>query len=62
MFLLLKTSYKINMNIKERLLYDLEFDSAVTSEDVSIVPSEFEGDYSIPCFKLSKIHKKAPAM
>lgn len=61
-FLLLKTSYKINMNIKERLLYDLEFDSAVISEDVSIVPNEFEGDYSIPCFKLSKIHKKAPAI
>ena len=50
------------MNIKEKLLFDLRFDSAVTSEDVAIVPNEFEGDYSIPCFKLSKMYKKSPAL
>ena len=27
-------------------------------EDVAAVPDNFEGDYSIPCFKLAKKYKK----
>ena len=50
------------MNIKERLLDDLNFDSDISYEDVAAVPDNFEGDYSIPCFKLAKKYKKSPAL
>lgn len=50
------------MNIKEKLLIDLGFDSAVTSDDVATVPENFTGDYSVPCFKLAKKFKKSPAV
>lgn len=49
------------MNIKEQILKDLNI-KEVLSTDISEVPSNLEGDYAIPCFKLAKILQKSPAV
>lgn len=50
------------MNIKSQLIIDMELMDFFCDEDVSSVPENFEGDYAIPCFKMSKQLKKAPAV
>ena len=49
------------MSIKEQILKDLNIEE-ILPNDISSVPSELEGDYSIPCFKLAKIKQKSPAI
>lgn len=49
------------MNLKKKLVQDLGLDEWIKAEDVSDVPENYEGDFAIPCFKLAKERKKAPA-
>lgn len=49
------------MSIKEQILKDLNITEILPS-DIASVPSELEGDYSIPCFKLAKLKQKSPAL
>jgi len=49
------------MSIKEQILKDINIEEILPS-DISNVPEELEGDYSIPCFKLAKLKQKAPAL
>ena len=49
------------MSIKEQILKDLNI-SEILPSDIASVPSELEGDYSIPCFKLAKLKQKSPAI
>ena len=48
------------MNIKEQIVFDLGINE-FSSIDIDKVPSGIEGDYALPCFKLSKTRKKSPA-
>lgn len=48
------------MTIKEKILADLGIEG-IEPSDISAVPENFEGDYAVPCFKLSKLMRKAPA-
>ena len=50
------------MNIKSQLIIDLGLEKLLSAQDVSTVPSDYDGDYAVPCFKLSKQMKKDPAM
>lgn len=50
------------MNIKEQLLKDMGLIDLFEIYDVAKVPDTFVGDFSIPCFKLAKEKKKAPAL
>lgn len=47
------------MGIKEKIINDLGL-TFLEETDICSVPPNFEGDYSIPCFKLSKELKKSP--
>lgn len=50
------------MNIKNKLLLDLGLEEWFVADDVAGVPENYQGDFAIPCFKLSKERKKAPAL
>lgn len=50
------------MNTKSQLIIDLGLDEFLDAQDISNVPADYSGDYAVPCFKLSKQMKKAPAL
>lgn len=50
------------MNIKSQLIKDMGLADLFSEDDVSLVPDDYDGDYAIPCFKLSKQMKKAPVV
>lgn len=50
------------MNIKSQLIIDMGFAEFFSEDDVSLVPDGYDGDYAIPCFRLSKQMKKAPVV
>ena len=49
------------MNIKSQLIVDMCMTDFFSEFDVSEVPENFDGDYSLPCFKLAKEKRMSPA-
>lgn len=49
------------MNIKSQLIIDMHMTEKISEFDVSEVPENFNGDYSLSCFNLAKEKRRSLA-